>query len=359
MSNGNGGFKLDEATSVDDSYKASSFLNAGFLQLDAKWKNFMRVNCGLRVESYRQSFNYIEFGSNKDTRIVSTVVDFLPSVNVILSLTPRANLRASSYRTVSRPEFRELAPFTFYNFLIDNIISGDPNLKRATIMNYDFRYEYLIGNGQNFNVSGFYKDFTNPIELVNRTGTSGAPELFYTNVPSVRTYGAELEYRFNFGFLSKKEDHPIWDQLSMNLNASVIRSRVTIGDSLYGQDEYLEGRPLQGQSPYIINAGLYYQTQDKKWSFSTAFNRVGQRIYIVGNVQEPSVWENGRNLLDFQIVRNFNDKLELRLNVKDALANELVFFQDLNKNQKFDKGDNKWQNVTFGQTISFMLKYNF
>jgi TonB-dependent receptor len=359
MSNGNGGFKLDEATSVDDSYKASSFLNAGFLQLDAKWKNFMRVNCGLRVESYRQSFNYIEFGSNKDTRIVSTVVDFLPSVNVILSLTPRANLRASSYRTVSRPEFRELAPFTFYNFLIDNIISGDPNLKRATIMNYDFRYEYLIGNGQNFNVSGFYKDFTNPIELVNRTGTSGAPELFYTNVPSVRTYGAELEYRFNFGFLSKKEDHPIWDQLSMNLNASVIRSRVTIGDSLYGQDEYLDGRPLQGQSPYIINAGLYYQTQDKKWSFSTAYNRVGQRIYIVGNVQEPSVWENGRNLLDFQIVRNFNDKLELRLNVKDALANELVFFQDLNKNQKFDKGDNMWQNVTFGQTISFMLKYNF
>lgn len=359
MSNGQGGFKLDEATNVDDSYQASSFLNAGFLQLDAKWKNYLRVNGGIRVESYRQSFNYIEFGSNNDTSIVTNVVDFLPSVNVILSLTPRANLRASSYRTVSRPEFRELAPFTFYNFVIDNIISGDPNLQRATIMNYDFRYEYLIGNGQNFNVSGFFKDFTNPIELVNRTGTSGAPELFYTNVPSVRTFGAELEYRFNFGFLSKKEAHPIWDQLSMNLNASIIRSRVVIGDSLFGQNEYADGRPLQGQSPYIINAGLYYQTQDKKWSFSTAYNRVGQRIYIVGNVQEPSVWENGRNLLDFQVVRNFNDKLELRLNVKDALANELVFFQDLNKNRKFDEGDNAWQNITFGQTISFTLKYNF
>jgi outer membrane receptor protein involved in Fe transport len=145
----------------------------------------------------------------------------------------------------------------------------------------------------------------------------------------------------------------------MNLNASIIRSRVTIGDSLFGQNEYADGRPLQGQSPYIINAGLYYQTQDKKWSFSAAYNRVGQRIYIVGNVQEPSVWENGRNLLDFQVVRNFNDKLELRLNVKDALANELVFFQDLNKNRKFDEGDNAWQNVTFGQTISFTLKYNF
>jgi hypothetical protein len=49
----------------------------------------------------------------------------------------------------------------------------------------------------------------------------------------------------------------------------------------------------------------------------------------------------------------------MRLNVKDALANELVFFQDLNKNQKFDEGDNEWQNVTFGQTVSLSLKYNF
>ena len=359
MANGRGGFKLDEATNVDDSYKASSFLNAGYVQIDGNWKQKIRLNGGLRVESYRQSFNYIEFGSNNDTSITTTVVDFLPSANLIVSLTPRMNIRASSYKTVSRPEFRELAPFTFYNFVIDNIISGDPNLQRATIMNYDLRYEYLIGNGQNFNISGFYKDFTNPIELVNRTGTSGASELYYTNVPSVTTFGGEIEYRFNLGFLSKKENHKLWDQLSINLNASLIKSRVEIGDSLFGQNEYPDGRPLQGQSPYIINAGIYYQSQDKKWAFTAAYNRVGQRIYIVGNEQEPSVWENGRNLVDFQLTRNFGEKFEMRLNVKDALANELVFFQDLNKNQKFDEGDNAWQNITFGQTVSLSLKYNF
>jgi outer membrane receptor protein involved in Fe transport len=334
-------------------------LNAGFLQIDGNWKQKLRLNGGLRVESYRQSFNYVEFGSNNDTSIVSTVVDLLPSANLIVSLTPRMNVRASSYRTVSRPEFRELAPFTFYNFVIDNIISGDPNLKRATIMNYDLRYEYLIGNGQNFNISGFFKDFTNPIELVNRTGTSGAPELYYINVPRVTSVGAEVEYRFNLGFLSKKENHKLWDQISLNLNASLIRSRVSISDTIFGQDEYPEGRPLQGQSPYIVNAGIFYQSQDKKWAFSAAYNRVGQRIYIVGNEQEPSVWENARNLVDFQLVRNFDKKLEIRLSVKDALANELVFFQDLNKNQKFDEGDNAWQNITFGQTVSLALKYNF
>jgi hypothetical protein len=34
MANGQGGFKLEEGTNVDDSYQAQSFLNAGFLQLE-------------------------------------------------------------------------------------------------------------------------------------------------------------------------------------------------------------------------------------------------------------------------------------------------------------------------------------
>lgn len=359
MANGRGGFKLDEATNVDDSYQASSLLNAGFIQMDGKWKNKIRLNGGLRVESYRQTFNYIEFGSNNDTSIASTVIDFLPSANLIVSLSPRMNLRASSYKTVSRPEFRELAPFTFYNFVIDNIISGDPNLQRATIMNYDLRYEYLIGSGQNFNISGFYKKFTNPIELVNRTGVSGAPELYYANIPGTTSFGGEVEFRFNLGFLTQKENHKLWDQLSINLNASLIKSRVNVGDSIVGQDEYENGRPLQGQSPYIFNGGLHYQSQNKKWTLSAAYNRVGQRIYIVGNEQEPSVWENGRNLIDFQVVRNFGEKFEIKLNVRDALANELVFFQDLNKNYKYDAEDNQWQTTTYGQTLSLALKYNF
>jgi uncharacterized protein YigE (DUF2233 family) len=87
---------------------------------------------------------------------------------------------------------------------------------------------------------------------------------------------------------------------------------------------------------------------------------VGQRIAIAGSIQEPSVWENGRNVIDFQISKTFKDKYEVKLNVKDALAQDLVFFQDINKNQKYDKGiDSAWQEITFGQTISLSLKYKF
>ncbi|MBK7818589.1 MAG: TonB-dependent receptor [Sphingobacteriaceae bacterium] len=91
------------------------------------------------------------------------------------------NIRASYYKTVSRPEFRELAPFAFYNFVNDNVLSGNPDLKRALIHNFDLRFEFYPGAGQLLSATGFYKEFFNAIELINRPGTSGAPELSYRN----------------------------------------------------------------------------------------------------------------------------------------------------------------------------------
>ena len=359
MADGQGGFKLEEGTNVDDSYQAFSFLNAAYAMFDTKIAEKLRIVGGARIESYRQNFKYIEFGSNLQQNIDTTVVDILPSVNLIYSPTNKINFRLSASKTVSRPEFRELAPFSFYNFLNDNLTSGDPTLKRATINNYDARFEFYPGAGQIFSVSAFYKQFTNPIELILRTGTSGTPELYYDNVGNTKNYGAEFEYRMNLGFLNSKDSTSFLKDITLYANASIIRSSVDL--SMYaGQAEYTNSaRPLQGQSPYIINAGIYYSAP-KDVNFSLSYNLVGQRIAIAGSIQEPSVWENGRNVIDFQISKMFKKKLELKLNIKDLLAQDLIYFQDINKNKKYDKGtDSAWQEITFGQTVSMSLKYNF
>ena len=359
MADGQGGFKLEEGTNVDDSYQAFSLLNAAYAMFDTKITEKFRIVGGARLESYHQNFKYIEFGSNLQQNIDTTVVDILPSVNLIYSLTNKINFRLSASKTVSRPEFRELAPFSFYNFLNDNLTSGDPTLKRASINNYDARFEFFPGAGQIFSVSAFYKQFTNPIELILRTGTSGTPELYYDNVGNTKNYGAEFEYRMNLGFLNSKDSTSFLKDITLYANASIIRSSVDL--SMYaGQAEYTNSaRPLQGQSPYIINAGIYYSAP-KDVNFSLSYNLVGQRIAIAGSIQEPSVWENGRNVIDFQISKMFKKKLELKLNVKDLLAQDLIYFQDINKNKKYDKGtDSAWQEITFGQTVSMSLKYNF
>ena len=132
LSNGQGGFKLDESTKVDDNYDANSFLNAFYTMVDYKFGDWRFVG-GLRLESYTQNFNYVEFGSNLNKKIDTTVIDLLPSVNVIYNLNKKMKVRGSVSQTVSRPEFRELAPFNFYNFILDNITSGNPYLKRTKI----------------------------------------------------------------------------------------------------------------------------------------------------------------------------------------------------------------------------------
>jgi TonB-dependent receptor len=359
LSNGKGGFKLEEATKVSDNYQASSLLQAGYLMTDTKIGEKFRIIGGARLESYNQKFNYIEFGSNQDKHIDTTVVDILPSINLVYSLNKKSNLRFAYYKTVSRPEFRELAPFAFYNFLMDNILSGNPNLKRATIDNYDFRYELFPSNSQVFSVSGFYKQFYNPIELINRTGTSGAPELYYTNIPKVKNLGLELEYRIKLNVFAGKDAAEtkivsFLKKSTLYTNLSLINSNVEL-DSVVGSGG---DRPMQGQSPYIVNAGYNYEAET--WGMSINYNIVGQRIYIVGNVQEPSVWENSRNVIDVQFSKKYKEKFEFKLNVKDLLAQKLLFFQDLNNDKKYTEGiDNRWQEITFGQTISISANYKF
>jgi TonB-dependent receptor len=353
LSNGQGGFKLDEATKVDDSYNANSLLNSFYTMVDYKLDKW-RFTGGVRLESYNQNFNYIEFGSNLNRNIDTTVIDLLPSVNIIYNFNKKMKLRGSISQTVSRPEFRELAPFNFYNFILDNITSGNPYLKRTKITNCDIRYEVYPGSGQIISLSGFYKNFDNPIETINRTGTSGAPELYFSNIDRSQSFGGELEFRFKLGFLSKVENHKLWDQLTLYSNVSLIKSVVNM-DEVIGAGG---NRPLQGQSPYIINSGLFYTNKKEDFNVTLSYNVIGPRIYIVGNQQEPSVWENGRNVIDFQLAKSYK-KFEIKLNIKDILAQKLIYFQDLNGNQKYDTEDNRWQEITFGQTVSLSVRYKF
>jgi len=117
-------------------------------------------------------------------------------------------------------------------------------------------------------------------------------------------------------------------------------------------------RPLQGQSPYIVNAGLTYS--DKGWTASVSYNVVGRRIYLVGNSQEPDVWEKERHRIDFQISKEFKNRFEIKFNVRDLLAQTQLFYQDINGNKKYDKGvDSRWQETKYGQTFGLSLSYKF
>lgn len=366
--NGVGGFKLTDGTKSSDAYQAKSSLQAGYVQLENKLFNF-HVIYGARLENFNQQLT-----ARKDDysllEINTTKLDVLPSLNIVYALNNKNNIRGSFSQTLNRPEYRELAPFAFFDFTTNLVVSGNSELQRAKIDNYDLRFERFPGKGQLFTATVFYKKFDNPIEQVSRPDVTG--EISFMNVPTAQNFGIELEARSQLSSLFQVDSNSFINHLMIYGNLAVIRSSVDVS-SVVGSAS--DARPLQGQSPYVFNAGIQYMHPVLKLGASLNVNRVGERIAIVGNVNEPDLWENARTFLDFQITKQFwKDRAEFKINFQNILAQNQVFYQNNeltenvsgfngfvntlfigNKNNRngYQKGvdDQVWK-TKFGQTIS-------
>lgn len=336
--NGVGGFKLFDGTKKTDSYQASSSLSAAYLMLDNRFqlknrlKSEMRVVWGVRAEYFNQILTALK-DNNSNLEINTTKLDILPSLNYIFSITKKQNVRFSYSQTLNRPEYRELAPFAFYDFTTNFVTSGNDTLLRASIQNLDLRYEYFPGRGQILSGTVFFKHFSNPIEQISRADVTN--EVTYRNVPVAQNYGIEIEARSLLSALFHADTNSFFEQLTVYSNLSIIRSSVDVS-AVVGSGS--DSRPLQGQSPYVFNAGIYYNNVKYNWNATVSLNRVGPRIAIVGNVNEPDLWENSRTFLDFQVSKAFwQNKAEFKLNIANILAQKQVFYQN-NGNDETNKG---------------------
>lgn len=328
-------FFIDERINPQDVYKANSTLKAGYIMFDQRFFSRFRAAYGLRIESYNQQLNSLG-SAGEPVNVDTTFIDFLPSANLTYELTERINLRLSGSKTLARPEFRELAPFAFYDFNINSMVVGNPNLNRTQIQNYDFRFEYYMGESQLISASMFYKRFTSAIEQVYEFTGSDAT-LGYTSDAKAQNYGVELELRKNFGFIDSWLGSSIARNFAININYAYILSEVIVDENI--SQAQFGSRPLQGQSPYILNASLQYY--DPKTNFSAAFfvNRIGRRIAFVRekNGLVPDLWENPRTVVDFSVSKLFYKHIEVKFTISDLLAQDLVFYQDNNNNGKWDE----------------------
>ena len=319
---GVGGFKLTDGTKFSDAYQAQSTLNAAFAQLDQKYKKLHFVY-GVRLEDFTQQLQARK-DDNSKLEIKTHKLDLLPSFNGIYALNKSKNIRLSYSQTINRPEYRELAPFAFYDFSTTYVVSGNSNLQRAKIQNVDLRYESYPGKGQLFSASLFYKHFQNPIEQVTRPDVTG--EISFNNVPTAKNFGLEVEARTLIGSLIDLDTTAFLSNVSVYGNIAVIRSKVDVSQVVGSQ---YDSRPLQGQSPYVLNAGIQYKHPKDNWGLALNLNKVGERIAIVGNVNEPDLWENSRTFLDLQITKSFwKQKGEFKLNIQNILAQDQVFYQN-------------------------------
>ena len=330
-------------------YIANTILNAGFLQFDNQFTDKLRIVWGLRVENFDQLVGSVKKWDPRHSH--SEVTDFLPGLNATLKINTKTNIRFSASQTVVRPELRELAFLNLYDFELNASVQGNPFLKRTKITNFDLRYELYPRAGEVFTVGVFYKSFKNPIEqYFNGTPTGGSSTFTYLNANKANNFGVEAELRKKLDFISALKNFTI------QANVSYIYSKVQ--DSASKLD-----RPLQGQSPYLVNLGLLYDNEKYGLNATLLFNQIGERIYLVGDafVGSPDIYEAPRPQLDFQLAKKIlKTKGELKLTVADILNQKQYFFQNVNDNRSFQKGIDAYRftrqyGTNFNMTFSYSL----
>ena len=357
-----GGFMLTtDLQNPQDKYYGVSALSAGYIMLDNKLSNKFRLVWGSRFEYFEQFIKSNKQGTDKAQIVNTDKLDFLPSINFTFNPNKKTNYRIAASRTVARPEFREIANFTFFDFEQIASIAGNDTLKRSSIINGDIRYEFYPKAGELLSLGAFYKNFTDPIELrLNSASVATRRQYQFQNAEKANLYGVEAEFRKSLAFFSSRQES--WLQnLYFNGNISVIFSEVSLGNvDASGNKLPASTRPLQGQSPYLINAGFQYDGE-KGTNISLLYNRIGERLSLVGNDDFGDIYEKPRDLVDFQVSQKIlKSKGELRLTVSDIMNQSFSTYENRDSKKTYNASVDKFfSTYKPGTTITLGFNYNF
>ena len=292
---------LLELVRYTDRYRGKRWLGAGYVTVQVP-VSILDINAGVRfehddMELIRNLRDYEQSEEGKHYRHN----DFFPTVNLTLHATATQQVRLSYGRTVNRPEFRELSPSVFHDFDLDSDVKGNVDLKDCYVDNVDLRYEWYPAHGEVVSLAAFYKHFKDPIEWTYTV--AGGTDLVYSydNALSANNYGLELDVKKDLAFMGLQN-------FSLAFNGSLIHSRVKFPAGSREHD-----RAMQGQSPYLVNTGLFYNNEALGLQASVLYNRIGKRIIGVGRTEGttasgesakvPDSYEMPRNLIDLSLAK--------------------------------------------------------
>lgn len=353
---GDKGLYLIDDTKMRNDYEGHHLIASAYAAVNLPLGDF-NVYAGARFEHSRMELvsNTRDYERSPKSRYYDGN-DIFPSVNLTWHVDTRQQLRASYGRSVNRPEFREVSPSVFYDFDLSSSVQGNTDLKSCYVDNADLRYEFYPSKGDQISLAAFYKHFDSPIEWAY-TITGGTDQIYsYVNARSAVSYGLELDVRKNMGFIGLPD-------FTLVFNGSLIKSRVQ-----FPAGSRQKNRPMQGQSPYLLNLGIFYNHQ--AWSAALQYNRIGKRLIGVGRnlgstadqtVNIPDSYEMPRNSLDLSLGRTFGH-FEIKLGLKDIIGEKVQFkqFNDVTLN---DGTQRKVEELTRsyrpGRNFSLNVSYKF
>ncbi|MDB2443080.1 TonB-dependent receptor [Flavobacteriales bacterium] len=344
--NGNSGnaafINVLDNTEIRNQFTAEQIIMSTYIMSTLKPLEVLEVTAGIRLED-----TAIQAQSQDASQTIGKLdnLDFLPALNLKYNIDEGTQIRMSYGRTLARPSFREIAPTAWFDFETSFQFIGNPELKRTLVNNFDLRIEkYLPGAGL-ISVSGFYKQFNNPIEQVMNPQAQNV-ELSWRNVQEANVLGMELEYKKKF-VLEEGE------YLTLGFNTSIIHSKTQIDplelELIRAFDpEHTATRPMYGQSPYIVN--LYTQYQMAGWNVGANFNVSGRSIVIVQK-GAVDVYEAPKPMLNLKVDKQISKRTKLSLSASNILSAKRLWY--------YPYKDEEYTFMSFNYRPEFRVYFQF
>jgi len=339
----------------------SGFLNANY---DIKKLN---VNLGVR---YQQDDLYVVYNvGNIPGRIGRSEIsydNFYPSMSLRYALSDQTNLRLAGSKTITLPEFKEIAPFEYVS-QTGQVTRGNPALKASTNYNLDLKWEYFPTAGELISLTGFYKRLEDPINKVQDRGSAGIFSYFNSG-EKAQIYGLELETRM--GIIQSNID------LDFSFNASKMWHKQDLKETIDANGNFirtfrykgLTETGLQGASDWIINSSLNFSDNaENEFNASITANYASDKIYALGapEVQTQSetfyndaIIEKGFVHLDANLSKDFGKHWRLTFTGKNLLNPEIKRTQNVKPSTTGIETNQTVRSYTRGTTLSLGINYS-
>jgi TonB-dependent receptor len=357
--NASGTYGVYVLNSINDdlknSYDAIQNSFAGYIVADMPAFGRLRLIPGIRFEQ-----NTADVASKNVDKTKGTLnnMDILPSLNAAYSLSKQVNVRFAYTRTVSRPSFRELAPYASFDFIGSETIIGNPFLERTLIDNIDLRWENFLGIGEIIAFTLFYKRFDNPVERTFNPEAAN-PELTWRNVKSALLMGAEVEFRKGLGsWISALSPFLI------SANFTFVKTSVDIDKKELETVHVIEPnhpstRVMTGQAPYIVNASIVYNHDASDIEANISYNVTGRRLSIVLVGGTPNIYEQPFHALNANLIKKFGDHLSVKFALNNILdAPHLFTYSRYDEKNTWRGEEYLYLKYNSGRVISFGVTWN-
>ena len=369
-------------------FHIAQYVGGNINQFDASTSNYsfyasnefypaerLKAIIGIRGEAYQQQYT----GENQQNFVLDneTVIEefnLFPSGNFTYQLTDNQNVRFAYNRTIARYSFKEASFIEYFDPLNGRTFLGalspiedpenpgellwDGDIRSTLIDNFDFRWERFGDRAQILSISAFYKTFQDPIEVVQIP--SAQNNFQPQNVGDATVYGVELEFRKSLGFVIPNlsdffvNGNATWSVSEITMTEGEFQSRRRVARS--GETVDRE-RELQGQAPYIINAGLAYNGASRGLEVGLYYNVQGPTLTYTGGVRAaPDVYSVPFNSLNFSAIKTFglDDKMRLTFRVNNILNDKREW-----EYQAFGVEDVLFESRSPGTQMSLGFRYAF